>query len=86
VSDLPDAELVHEDKNEILGVGRHRGGRRLISPGLHRIESVSSRCRMSQRTHLGQLIPRQSREVLDFLQSAVLPNENLFGSMIRGEY
>jgi hypothetical protein len=39
------AEL-HEDKNQILGVGHHQGARGLISPGLHRIKSVSSRCRM----------------------------------------
>ena len=43
VSVLPNSDIVHEDKNEILGIGHHPGGRRLISPGLHRIKSVSSR-------------------------------------------
>jgi hypothetical protein len=89
VSVLPNSDAVHEDKNEILGVGRHQGGRRLISPGLHRIESVSSRCRILrkgvERTYLGRLIPRQSIEMLDFLPSVTLPNGYLFGSMSRGE-
>jgi hypothetical protein len=31
------AEL-HEDTNQILGVRHHQGARRLLSPGLHRIE------------------------------------------------
>ena len=40
---LPNSDLVHQDKNEIFGAGHHPGGRRLVSPGLHRIKSVSSR-------------------------------------------
>ena len=47
VSVLPTSD--HEDKNRILGVGHHQGGRRLISTGLHHIESVSSHCRMSPK-------------------------------------
>ena len=42
---LSDSKIA-EDKKQILGAGHHRGGRRLISPGLHRIKSVSSRCTM----------------------------------------
>ena len=87
VSVLPNADLLREDKNRISRVGHHWGELRLISPGLHdRIESVSSRCRIvAQRTYVGRLIPHQSREVLDFLPSAILSNGNLFGSMTRGE-
>ena len=43
VSVLPNPDNVHEDKNEILEVGYHQGGPQLISSGLHRIKSVSSR-------------------------------------------
>jgi hypothetical protein len=45
VNFLPHPKIA-EDKKQISGVGRHQGGRRSMSPGLHRIESVSSRCRM----------------------------------------
>ena len=43
---------------EILPVGHHQGGYQLISPGLRRIESVSSCCRMLhnkkvEKTHDG---------------------------------
>ena len=43
---IADADIPHEDKNQILGVGFHQGVHGLISPGLHRIESVSNCCRM----------------------------------------
>jgi hypothetical protein len=30
-------DIVHENENQIFGVGHHQGGRQLISLGLHRI-------------------------------------------------
>ena len=36
---------IQADRNQILLVGLHQGACRLIPPGLHRVESVSSRCR-----------------------------------------
>ena len=49
---------IAEDKKQILGAGHHRGGRRLISRGLHRIKSVSSRCTM---------LPKDVRWLINFL-------------------
>ena len=37
---------LHPYRSRILLVGHHQGGCRSISPGLHRIESVSSCCEM----------------------------------------
>jgi hypothetical protein len=48
VSVYTDPDL-HEDKSQKFEVGRHQGGRRSISPGLHPIESISSRGRMLRK-------------------------------------
>ena len=59
-----------------------------MSPGLHRIESVSDRSgNEAERTYvdIGQLIsPCQTNDMHDFLQSAGLPKRNLLGSMTQG--
>ena len=49
-------------------------------PMSHRV-SLQSLRDVAQRTYVGQLIPRQTTEVLDFLPSLTLPSWNLFGSI-----
>jgi hypothetical protein len=59
-------------RNQILLVGHHQGACRLISAGLHRIESVV----IAQRTYIdvGWSISYQSGDVHDSLPSTSLPN------------
>jgi hypothetical protein len=71
--------------NLIFLEGHHQGAYRLMSPGLHPIESVNGRCEMLHKTYIGWLIPRQSREVQDFPPSAILPSGNLLGLETQGE-
>ena len=77
---------MYPDRNQIFLIGLHQGGSRLVSSGLHRIESVISSRGIKREAHVGfaRFVSSQSGD--DYLPSTSLRNANLIKLMPQGEY
>ena len=76
---------VHPDRNRIFLVGHHQGACRLMLPGLHRIDSVSS-CYKMLPTYIDSARLVSSESGGDYLPPTSLYNVNILGSMTQGEW
>jgi hypothetical protein len=74
---------IRPHRNRILLRGRHLGGRRLLTPDLHRIESASSRWEMMS-LHNKRLTSIVWMCEIVCHQHASLRNPDLLGSMAHG--